>query len=439
MFKHHAVSFAAVLLCSGAALAQNAPTITLDQAHAVVAKEIELVSKNYVIEDKRAEIVALIRANQASGQYDITNPTVLADKLAADVIGVSHDKHMWIQYAPDQYAATVAQQAQGNKPDPKQDAFFDMQEARSNQGYETLRVLPGNIRYADLVDFGWGGKTPQAVTDAARFLGGGDAVIIDLRHNGGGTPDAVRAMISYFMPPDHRLLMTFHDGVTGKSNTSRVTDKLDAPRMVGKPLYVLISGRTGSAAEEFAYHIKNFKLGTLVGEPTAGAANNDTVYPVAPGFLVSISTGRVVHPVTGTNWEGTGVPPDVAVPADKALDQAMLLALQKLSATPGPYAQDYAWAMSGENAKLSPAAKLDAAAMTEYAGTYGVRTVRVENGEMIFQRKGRPPLKMTLLSTDLFTLGDDDQTRVRFKRDAGKVSGFDMITPDGQDIAANRS
>jgi hypothetical protein len=277
------------------------------------------------------------------------------------------------------------------------------------------------------------------VTDAARFLGGGDAVIIDLRQNGGGSPDAVRAMISYFMPPDHRLLMSYHDGVTGKTDTSHVTDKLAAPRMVGKPLYVLISGNTGSAAEEFAYHIKNFKLGTLVGETTAGAANNDTIYPIAPGFIASISTGRVVHPVTGTNWEGVGVPPDVAVAADKALDQAQLIALQKLAAAPGPYAQDYAWAIAGENAKLSPPAKLDAAAMAEYAGTYGVRTIHVEDGALIFQRQGRPALTLTPMTADLFTVGDGDHIRVRFQRANGKITGFDMITADGQTISASRS
>jgi C-terminal processing protease CtpA/Prc len=302
-----------------------------------------------------------------------------------------------------------------------------------------MRILPGNIRYTDLTNFGWEGKTPQAVTDAARFLGGGDAVIIDLRHNGGGSPDAVRAMISYFMPADHRLLMSYHDGVTGKTNTSHVTDKLDAPRMVGKPLYVLISGNTGSAAEEFAYHIKNFKLGTLVGETTGGAANNDTTYPVAPGFIVSISTGRAIHPVTGTNWEGVGVPPDVSVPAGKALDRAQLLALQKLAATPGPHAQDYAWAIAGETAKLSPAAKLDVAAMGEYAGAYGDRAVRIENGALIFQRQGRPPRTMSLMSPDLFTLDTDDQFRLRFQRANGKIAGFDIMTADGQTVSVNRS
>ncbi len=432
MQKRIAASFAIVFLSAGSALAD---TLTVEQAHAVVDREIELVSKNYVFEDKRAGIVAVLRANEAAGKYDLTNPAVLADALAHDAIGASHDKHMWVAYDPAQFNAMQ----QAHNPGTAGPEFLAGMEGRSNDGYEELRILPGNIRYANLTNFLWEGKTPRAVSDAARFLGGGDAVIIDLRQNGGGSPDAVRAMISYFMPPDHRLLMSYHDGVTGKTDTSHVTDKLDAPRMVGKPLYVLISGNTGSAAEEFAYHIKNFKLGTLVGETTGGAANNDTTYPVAPGFIVSISTGRAIHPVTGTNWEGVGVPPDVSVSADKALDQAQLLALQKLAATPGPHAQDYAWAIAGENAKLSPVAKLDASAMAEYAGTYGDRTVRVENSALIFQRQGRPPRVMNLMSPDLFTLDADDQFRLRFQRANGKITGFDIMTADGQTVSVARS
>jgi hypothetical protein len=233
--------------------------------------------------------------------------------------------------------------------------------------------------------------------------------------------------------------MTYHDSVSGESDTSRVTGKLAAPRMVGKPLYVLTGGSTGSAAEEFAYHIKNFKLGTLIGEPTAGAANNDSITPVAPGFVISISTGRPVHPVTGTNWEGTGVLPDVAVPADQALDKAMLMALNKLAATPGPHAEEYAWGISGEEAKLSPPPPLSARAMAEYAGTYGERTIRIENGKLVYQRKDRAPMTMSLMSADLFTAGPGDQTRVRFRREGGKIAGLDLLTADGQTISAKRS
>lgn len=442
MQKHHAVKFAAALLFGSAVTtAHAAPTITIAQARAVVDKEIDLVSKNYVFENKRAAIVAVLRANEAAGKYDITNPAALAEKLGSDAVAASHDKHMWVKYDPDQYAAMTEQDKQDKQgtPSAKQIAFFEAQEARTNQGYEELKVLPGNIRYVNLANFLWMGDTPQAVTDAARFMGEGDAVIIDLRENHGGTPDAVRAMISYFMPPDNRLLMSYHDNVSGESETSHVTGKLAAPRMVGKPLYVLIGGSTGSAAEEFAYHIKNFKLGTLVGETTAGAANNDSITPVAPGFVISTSTGRPIHPVTGTNWEGVGVPPDIAVPVGQALNRALLLALKNLAATPGPHAEEYAWGISGEEAKLSPPAPLSEQAKAEYAGTYGERSIHLENGKLIYQRKDRAPQTMALMSNDLFTVGLGDQIRLRFHREGGKITGFDGLTEDGQTVRFART
>jgi len=181
---------------------------------------------------------------------------------------------------------------------------------RLNQGYTELKILDGNVRYVKLDGFIWKkGVTPQVVADVARFLGGGDAAIIDLRQNGGGSGEAVQALVSYFLPPDGQLLMTFHDGMTGKTQRNHVLSKLGAPRLVGKPLWVLISPMTASAAEEFSDHVKEFKLGTLVGRTTAGGANNNTVFPVAPGFLASVSTGRPVHGLSGTGEPHRGAAP----------------------------------------------------------------------------------------------------------------------------------
>jgi hypothetical protein len=416
-----------------AAHAAHADTITLAQAHAVVDEELRLTAKYYVFPEKRDAIVAAIRAKEKEGAYDLTNPSDLADKLGADTIAVAHDKHMWMQYDPAQFKAVQAPQN-----DPGAAAYFSRALKEINYGYREMKVLSGNIRYVNLTTFNWAAKSsPPAVGNAARFLNGGDAAIIDLRENGGGSGEAVRAMISYFMPAKKQLLMSYLDTTSGTTGTSYVGLKLAAPRMVGKPLYVLTSPGTGSAAEEFSYHIKMFKLGTLVGETTAGAGNNDTIYPIAPGFVASISTGRAIHPVNHSNWEGTGVVPDVAVPADKALDQAQLLALQKLASMPGADQNAVGWAMDGIKARLSAAPTPDAAALAAYAGTYGIRTLTLTAGKLIYQRQGRSPHPLTFLASDLYELEDD--TRLHFQRTGGKVTGFDMLTAEGQKIAVPRT
>jgi hypothetical protein len=233
--------------------------------------------------------------------------------------------------------------------------------------------------------------------------------------------------------------MTFHDGMTGKTERTHVLGKLGAPRLVGKPLWVLISGMTGSAAEEFADHVKEFKLGTLVGRTTAGAANNNTVFPVAPAFLSSISVGRPVHPVSGSNWEGTGVATDVDVPVSDALDRAHLLALQHLAArAEGSRLREYEWAMVGPRARLEPAAPTDDQ-LASYAGTYGVRKIWVEHGTLNFRREQMEPTVLRPLAPDLFEFANNPQIRLRFHRQEGRITGFEMFGQQGDPVTVKRT
>lgn len=425
---------AAVLLSVSSAFADAPATITIPQAHAALDEIARLVTKDYVFLEKREAIVAELRKRETAGRYDLTNAAQFAQIVSDDMVAISHDRHMWFSYDPDAYKALRLP-----KEDHDSKAYFEAGALRDNQGYAQMRILPGNIRYVELTGFEWtGAATTKVIADVARFLRGGDAIIFDISGNGGGDADAVKSIISYFMPPDGRLLMTFHDGLTGKSRTSNVINKLEGPRLTGIPLYVLISGSTGSAAEEFSYHIKNFKLGTLIGSKTAGAANNDDAFPVAPFFVQSISTGRPEHPVTHSNWEGVGVSPDIASPQDQALLLAQTLALKNLIATgPAAHRQEYEWALAGAKGKMHPVT-LDAAALAGYAGQYGERKIWVADGGLAYQRQGRDATKLIPLGDDLFGFANSEDIRAHFRRVDGKVVGFDMLTSDGQSIPVNR-
>src|SRR5262249_22574655 len=107
---------------------------------------------------------------------------------------------------------------------------------------------------------------------------------------------------------------------------------LDGKRYTGKPVYVLTSARTFSGAEEFAYNLQSRKRATIVGETTGGGAHPGGVRPINDHFAMFVPTGRAINPVTGTNWEGTGVKPDVAVRADEALETAHALAVKTVLA-----------------------------------------------------------------------------------------------------------
>ncbi len=426
----------AFMLLAAQAGAADAPSgaMTVQEARAVVDKAIELIAHNYVFPEARPAIVARLKENEASGRYDVTSAGELAGRLSPDLAAAGNDKHLWIKYDPAQAGAiTHGHDSQGARD-------YSAREGKlHNEGYEELRILPGNIRYLNMTGFRWNGAaTSRASADAMRFLGGGDAVIIDLRSNPGGEPEAVQQLVSYFMPPDNRLLMTFHEGANGKGEVTRVLDKLPAPRMVGKPLYVLTSGDTASAAEEFAYHVHLYKLGTLVGSTTAGAADNNSLYPVGPGFVLSVSTGRPEHPVSHGNWQGVGVPVAVEASNANALEEAQLLALAALDAKPGVDHAAYAWTIDGLRGRMNPP-HIDSQALAEYTGTFGIRSIKVADGALVFQRESRAPTTLSPLASDLFAFGNTADVRLRFRRDAGRVTGFDLITVDGQTMKVDRS
>jgi hypothetical protein len=428
------VWLATVLLIAATTSHAEAPSLTVADARAVVDQAIDLIAKNYVFPQARAGIVAKLRASEAAGRYDTTSASELVERLSPDLTAAGDDRHLWIKYDPAEHAAL----RQGHESHGARE--FDTNNGRiRNQGYEELRILAGNVRYVNLTGFMWNGAaTSRAVADVARFMGDGDAVIIDLRQNGGGSGAAVQALVSYFLPPDHRVLMTFHQGANGAAQSTHVIDALQGPRLVGKPLYVLTSGNTGSAAEEFAYHVRQFKLGTLVGGKTAGAANNDTLYPVGRGFVLSVSTGRPVHPVSHTNWQGVGVAVDVDVPDATALDEAHSLAIDRLAARPGADAAQYAWIKAGLAGSLHPP-RIDAQALGEFTGRFGVRTITIANGTLIYQRDNRPSTALTPLAADLFAFANTRDERLRFTRTSGKITGFEILTIDGQVISVPRS
>jgi len=168
----------------------------------------------------------------------------------------------------------------------------------------------------------------DTAASAMSFLANNDAVIIDLRKNGGGSPDAVILLCSYFFDQSTHLNSIY----TRTTDTTRQYwshPVVPGKKLIGKDVYVLTSSRTFSAAEEFTYNLQSQKRATIVGETTGGGAHPTRGFRVSDHFGVGVPFARSVNPVTKTNWEGTGVKPDVAVPADHALHTAHLLALKK--------------------------------------------------------------------------------------------------------------
>lgn len=394
----------------------TAGIISPAQKTEALAAIIDAIKRQYVFPDRVTGIVQALQANDAAGRYDTTDAATFATRITEDISSSGNDTHLYLQYDPEGFDELNRPPSAGAIPQGDGDSIQTARARRAHFGLSETRLLPGNIRYLRISAFDWvEDETGQAYDDAMRFLKDGDAVIIDIRGNGGGSHDAVRYALSHFMPSG-RLLMTFLE--VGKDpEQSHTLGNLPAGRMIGKPLYVLTDGSTGSAAEDFAYSVQQFKIGRLIGEPTAGGANNNRYLPIAPGFLLSVSFGRPVHAVTHDNWERVGVTPDLRTASASALDSAELQALDGLVAgADAARRAEYDWARVAVEARLHPVA-LARASLRPRAGQYGEAIVDYRDGALWLRlRQGAPTRRMVPLTSDglLFALEGHEMLRARF-------------------------
>ncbi|MBC7897224.1 MAG: S41 family peptidase, partial [Cytophagaceae bacterium] len=193
-------------------------------------------------------------------------------------------------------------------------------------------VLAGNVGYVELLSFAYQpNEIADAVASAMTKVADTDALIFDVRANGGGSPDAVRLISSYIFGPKPVHLNSLYfrpaNQTTHFYTMATVAGKRFGP---DKPVYVLTSRRTFSAAEEFTYNLQSLKRATIVGDTTGGGAHPGGMQRLPAGFAVFVPSGRAINPITLTNWEGTGVRPTIAVPSDSALDVALRAVRKKV-------------------------------------------------------------------------------------------------------------
>ena len=174
------------------------------------------------------------------------------------------------------------------------------------------KVLPGNIGYIDMrgfADFAADGdQAPRQAADAALALvAGTDALIFDLRDNGGGSPAMVGYLIGHFVPDGAKIYNIFK--TRGEPDSDEAPSApIAGQRRLDTPLYVLTSGRTASAAESFAYTLQAAKRASVVGEASAGGANPGGGAPLGDGLSVFISSGTPINPISTRSACSTSTP-----------------------------------------------------------------------------------------------------------------------------------
>jgi retinol-binding protein 3 len=320
-----------LLLITSATFAQQPEgktlSITPDERDAAVLAIGKEFDARYVFPEVASKVKEALEAKIKEKSYDsITTGQALADVLTTDIQAICKDKHVRVNCSTEKLPKN------SGRPLPSSADMKKMQEGMKarNAGFTKVERLPGNIGYFRLDGFmnPSVGKDPLLAT--MLFLQNTDALIIDLRYNGGGTPDMIRDLCSYFFDetPVHLNSMYFRQG--NRKEEFWTNKEVPGPRYLNKDVYLLTSAFTFSGAEECAYNFQTQKRGTIVGEMTGGGAHPGGMVPVADHYSIFIPTGRAINPVTGTNWEGVGVKPDVAVNADKAMETAQELAIKKL-------------------------------------------------------------------------------------------------------------
>lgn len=429
-------SILCLILCAAAGQAAETTqpsqhgALTSQQTAAVVETIGRALEQHYVFPQVADKMSAHIHQRLADGAYDGLQVAEICGRLTDDLREISHDLHLRLAPIPPQEI-----DAQQQVDEEARQARYLARARRSNYGFRKVEILPGNIGYLELTGFsdaGIGGPTAIA---AMNLLAGSDALIIDLRGNGGGAPSMIQLISSYFFDEPQHLNSFF---VRGQDSIDQYWTQthVQGPKMVETPIWILTSGRTFSAAEEFTYNLKNMERATVVGETTGGGAHPVDTHSFADlGLLIRIPFGRAINPITQTNWEGTGVSPHIELPAEEALEVAHHLALEKLvsEATDADHKDALNWDLTTLRGR-DDSIELTPSALRDYAGVYGPRKILFDNGRLFYQRGERPRAVLFPMAHDLFGIEGLDSFRLRFERgDDGLVSTLIGVYQNGRE------
>jgi hypothetical protein len=301
-------------------LTSHAKNMQVDEntQHEILSKVKSDITDYYIF----PEVAKKIDTQLLNAKYkDIVSAEEFVAEINKDLQEISHDKHLRLQYSSSviPVAKHIDSIAERLKKMPQA-------EASNNFGFTQAMRLEGNVGYLSFDFFAPPAIAAKTVSAAMEFLLHTDSMIIDLRKNIGGDPDMVSYIASYFFDKKPVHLNDIHWRENNRIDEYWSLKDLPGERYLNKRVYILTSQNTFSAAEEFAYDLKALKRATIIGERTAGGAHPANEFRINDHFSITIPNAKAVNPITKTNWEGTGVKPDIEASQDTAFDVAYKLA-----------------------------------------------------------------------------------------------------------------
>ncbi len=294
-------------------------TISDKEKVAFIKEASKLMNENYVFPEIAVQIEKHLNKKLEEGAFNkITDLNEFAQCMTKEIQSISKDKHMRVRIKPKQ------QISKDKKQNPIELFYLKNEEVLvKNYGITRIEKTENNIGVLEISSFNFMLETATPYIDAAmKLLSSSDALIIDCRRNGGGSPDIVKYVCSYFFEnPTH--INSLYSRRTGNSIDFITLEKVNGIKMIDIPIFVLTSSYTFSGAEEFAYNLQTQKRAVIIGETTGGGANPGRIFQVGESLGLFIPTGKAINPITKTNWEGIGVKPDIETNAANTFETAL--------------------------------------------------------------------------------------------------------------------
>jgi len=302
--------------------------ISLKEKSVIVKSLSENILETYIDLEIAKKMTSELNANLKSSRYkSISSADEFSKVVTNDLQKISHDLHLKLNFEPKRIAQSKRTMPEEMKM--KMEKMMALKMAEINYGFTEVKILNGNIGYLNLRMFADIDLARDAATAAMNFLSNTKAILIDLRTNGGGVPSMMQLLSSYFTGADPVVLSDFYERKTNSKTQLLTFPNIDGKRMTNTPLYILTSKNTFSAAEAFTYSLKHLDKAIVVGEVTKGGANRTKRINLDDNFSVSMPYIQAIHPVTKSNWEGTGVQPTIKTTEKEAFVRAYIAAILK--------------------------------------------------------------------------------------------------------------
>ena len=292
----------------------------------IVEAALARLTAEYIDEGKADEAARFVREQRlATGTYDELSGSALCEAVTADLQQITHDKHLRLLWSDE---PEPLDEEEGEDED-----FFGELARAENQGIRKVERLAGDIGYIDTTLVAEPGDAGPMIAAAMTLIANTKALILDLRDNRGGSTYGMAFWCSYLFPGGESVHLTdVYRRTTGETQQFWTLPYVPGTRYLDRPVYVLVGPTTFSGAEDLAYNLKVRGRATLVGETTRGGAHPTGYFPLTGHISVTVPYARSINPVTGGDWEGAGIEPDVAVPVAEAFDEAYQHALKEPAA-----------------------------------------------------------------------------------------------------------